>query len=114
MSTMRHARVAAARQVVKKTGVALRNRIIAAPAVEAWHRRVEGLEREVAEVMREEREERALRRAEQEATKVIYSPGTLRFRQHTIHSLATRQVSASRVVVCPPFQSRQVARSASQ
>ena len=62
------------RQVVKKTGVALRNRVIAAPSVEAWQRRIEGLEREVAEVMREEREERALRKAEQEATKVWCTP----------------------------------------
>ena len=58
------------RQVVKKTGAAMRNRIMAAPVVEVWRRRIEGLEREVAEVMREEREERALRKAEQEATKV--------------------------------------------
>ncbi len=59
---------------MKKTGVALRNRIIAAPSVESWARRIEGLEREVAEVMREEREERALRKAEQEATKVLALP----------------------------------------
>ncbi len=48
----------------------MRNRIIAAPTVEVYRRRIESLEREVAEVMREEREERSLRKAEQEATKV--------------------------------------------
>lgn len=45
---------------------------MAAPAVEVWRRRIEGLECEVAEVMREEREERSLRKAEQEATKVPF------------------------------------------
>ena len=70
---------------MKKTGVALRNRIIAAPSVESWARRIEGLEREVAEVMREEREERALRKAEQEATKVLALPRCLVAKVSVIH-----------------------------
>jgi len=52
----------------------MRNRIMAAPAVEVWRRKIEGLEREVIEVMREEREERSLRKAEQEATNVCPRP----------------------------------------
>ena len=60
-------------QVVKKTGANLRNRIVVASSVEQWRRRIEGLEREVTEILREEREERALRKAEQDATKVHHT-----------------------------------------
>ena len=55
--------------MVKKTGAVLTARQLAAGAVSSWQAKVEELEHSVASVMTEEREERALRKAEMEAQK---------------------------------------------
>ena len=68
-SPLRDASCAAA-QVVKKTGVSMRNRIIPAPAVALWRGRVEALADDVEALYAEERKEKELRKAEMEAQKV--------------------------------------------
>ncbi len=69
---------------------------LAAPSVEGWQRRIEGLEREVAEVMQEEREERALRKAEQEATKVWRTCQVLSYQFVQHHVVLNHNLFASR------------------
>jgi ATP-dependent RNA helicase DDX27 len=57
------------RDVVRRARAALTRRALPAAAVAGWQARVEALEPEVARVVGEEAEERALRRAEMEAQK---------------------------------------------
>ncbi|CAI7814819.1 unnamed protein product [Closterium sp. NIES-53] len=55
--------------MTRRAGRKLKQRQIAQAAVERWRQRVEGMERDVAAVMKQEKEERVLRKAEMEAVK---------------------------------------------
>ncbi|CAI5508480.1 unnamed protein product [Closterium sp. Naga37s-1] len=55
--------------MTRRAGRKLKQRQIAQAAVERWRQRVEGMERDVAAVMKQETEERVLRKAEMEAVK---------------------------------------------
>lgn len=57
-------------QVIKRTGVQMQQRQMQAAAVAGWQAKIEGLEPQVEWIVAEEREERALRKAEMEAQKV--------------------------------------------
>ena len=57
-------------QVIKRVGVQMQQRQVPPPAVATWQGRMEALEPQVEAVIAEEREERALRKAEMEAQKV--------------------------------------------
>lgn len=56
--------------VVKQAGRSLRSRQVAAAAVAKCRDQIERLEEDIREVMQEEQEERALRKAEMEVNKV--------------------------------------------
>ena len=58
------------RDVVKRGKAALKQRLVPAAAVAAWQAKAERAEPDVQEVLREERSERELRRAEMEAAKL--------------------------------------------
>ncbi|KAL5986032.1 hypothetical protein ACLOJK_028022 [Asimina triloba] len=53
----------------KRAGSTLKNRIVAEQSILKWSQMIEQLEDQVAEILQEEREERALRKAEMEAMK---------------------------------------------
>ncbi|XP_038716538.1 DEAD-box ATP-dependent RNA helicase 28-like [Tripterygium wilfordii] len=55
--------------IAKRAGSKLKSRIVAEQSIIKWSQRIEQMEDEVAVVLREEREEMALRKAEMEATK---------------------------------------------
>ncbi|CAL9146749.1 unnamed protein product [Musa hybrid cultivar] len=55
--------------IAKKAGSQLKNRIVAERPVAEWSKLVEQMEDQISTVLQEEREERALRKAEMEATK---------------------------------------------
>ncbi|CAL9109276.1 unnamed protein product, partial [Musa textilis] len=55
--------------IAKKAGSQLKNRIVAERSVAEWSKLVEQMEDQISTVLQEEREERALRKAEMEATK---------------------------------------------
>ncbi|KAJ8467989.1 hypothetical protein OPV22_030541 [Ensete ventricosum] len=55
--------------IAKKAGSQLKNRIVAERPVAEWSKLVEQMEDQISTVIQEEREERALRKAEMEATK---------------------------------------------
>ncbi|KAI3922627.1 hypothetical protein MKX01_006316 [Papaver californicum] len=57
------------RAIAKRAGSKLRSRIVAEQSISKWCQTIEQLEDQVSEVLREEREERAIRKAEMEATK---------------------------------------------
>ncbi|PRW45622.1 DEAD-box ATP-dependent RNA helicase 28 [Chlorella sorokiniana] len=57
------------KEVIKRTGVQMQQRQVPAATVTSWQHRVEKLEPQVAAIILEEREERALRKAEMEAQK---------------------------------------------
>ncbi|KAL4427607.1 hypothetical protein ABPG75_001696 [Micractinium tetrahymenae] len=57
------------KEVIKRTGVQMQQRQVQAPAISSWQNTVEKLEPQVAAIIQEEREERALRKAEMEAQK---------------------------------------------
>lgn len=56
--------------MVKQAGRSLRSRQVAAAAVAKCRDQIERLEEDIREVMREEQEEKALRKAEMEVNKV--------------------------------------------
>lgn len=58
------------KDVLKRTGVALRQRLVPQPAVDAWQAKVEKHESNVWSILAEERDEADLRKAEMEANKV--------------------------------------------
>ncbi|XP_030528218.1 DEAD-box ATP-dependent RNA helicase 28 isoform X2 [Rhodamnia argentea] len=53
----------------KRAGSKLKSRIVGEQSIIKWSQLIEGMERQVAAILREEREERALRKAEMQATK---------------------------------------------
>jgi ATP-dependent RNA helicase DDX27 len=53
----------------KRAGSKLQNRQVAPAAIAKWRTKIEGMEDDVRAVQQEEREERALRKAEMEANK---------------------------------------------
>ncbi|MQM02378.1 hypothetical protein Taro_035144 [Colocasia esculenta] len=53
----------------KRAGSQLKNRIVAEKSIAEWSRTIENMEDQVSDILQEEREERALRKAEMEATK---------------------------------------------
>ncbi|XP_057728023.1 DEAD-box ATP-dependent RNA helicase 28 [Arachis stenosperma] len=55
--------------IAKRAGSKLKSRIVAEQSIHKWSHIIEQLEDQIAEVLEEEREERALRKAEMEATK---------------------------------------------
>ncbi|KAJ6411993.1 hypothetical protein OIU84_005128 [Salix udensis] len=55
--------------IAKRAGSKLRSRIAAEQSIIKWSRIIENMEKQVADVLQEEREERAIRKAEMEATK---------------------------------------------
>ncbi|OVA07484.1 Helicase [Macleaya cordata] len=55
--------------IAKRAGSKLRSRIVSEQSIAKWCQTIEQMEDQVAEVLQEEREERALRKAEMEATK---------------------------------------------
>lgn len=55
--------------IAKRAGSKLKSRIVAEQSIIKWSKLIEGMERQVAAILREEREERALRKAEMVATK---------------------------------------------
>ncbi|XVF63671.1 hypothetical protein PTKIN_Ptkin09bG0105200 [Pterospermum kingtungense] len=55
--------------IAKRVGSKLKSRIIAEQSITKWSQKIEEMEDKVAEVLEEERAERALRKAEMEATK---------------------------------------------
>ncbi|KAJ6773530.1 hypothetical protein OIU79_017073 [Salix purpurea] len=55
--------------IAKRAGSKLRSRIAAEQSIMKWSRIIENMEKQVADVLQEEREERAIRKAEMEATK---------------------------------------------
>ncbi|KAI3929106.1 hypothetical protein MKW92_027689 [Papaver armeniacum] len=57
------------RAIAKRAGSKLRSRIVAEQSISKWCQTIEQLEDQVSEVLQEEREERAIRKAEMEATK---------------------------------------------
>ncbi|EFN54589.1 hypothetical protein CHLNCDRAFT_135424, partial [Chlorella variabilis] len=57
------------KEVIKRTGVQMQQRQMQAAAVAGWQAKIEGLEPQVEWIVAEEREERALRKAEMEAQK---------------------------------------------
>jgi ATP-dependent RNA helicase DDX27 len=57
------------KEVVKKGGVDLQQRVVPAPAIASWYEKISGMESQVGDVLGEEREEKELRRAEMEAQK---------------------------------------------
>lgn len=57
------------KEVVKKGGVDLQQRVVPVPAVASWYEKISGMESQVGDVLGEEREEKELRRAEMEAQK---------------------------------------------
>ncbi|KAK3006135.1 hypothetical protein RJ639_017056 [Escallonia herrerae] len=58
--------------IVKRAGSKLKSRIVAEQSINKWSQLIEQMEDQVALVLQEEREEMALRKAEMEATKVLY------------------------------------------
>ncbi|KAL3514783.1 hypothetical protein ACH5RR_027500 [Cinchona calisaya] len=57
------------RAIVKRAGSRLRSRIVAEQSITKWSQMIEQMEEQVAEILQEEREEMALRKAEMEAAK---------------------------------------------
>jgi len=57
------------KEVVKKGGVDLQQRVVPAPAIADWYEKISALEGQVGDILGEEREEKDLRRAEMEAQK---------------------------------------------
>ncbi|XP_022976906.1 DEAD-box ATP-dependent RNA helicase 28 isoform X1 [Cucurbita maxima] len=55
--------------IAKRAGSKLKSRIVAEQSIKKWSEMIEGMEDQVNMILREEREERALRKAEMEATK---------------------------------------------
>ncbi|CAI9116972.1 OLC1v1018276C1 [Oldenlandia corymbosa var. corymbosa] len=55
--------------IVKRAGSKLRSRIVAEQSIIKWSQMIEQMEDQVAEILQEEREEMAMRKAEMEATK---------------------------------------------
>ncbi|KAF9683155.1 hypothetical protein SADUNF_Sadunf05G0183100 [Salix dunnii] len=55
--------------IAKRAGSKLRSRIAAEQSIIKWSHIIENMEKQVADVLQEEREERAIRKAEMEATK---------------------------------------------
>ncbi|KAI7739769.1 hypothetical protein M8C21_003634, partial [Ambrosia artemisiifolia] len=55
--------------IVKRAGSKLKSRIVAEPSITKWSQIIEQMEDQVASILREEREEMALRKAEMEADK---------------------------------------------
>ncbi|CAK7346166.1 unnamed protein product [Dovyalis caffra] len=55
--------------IAKRAGSKLKSRIVAEQSIIKWSQIIEKMENQVADVLQEEREERALRKAEMEATK---------------------------------------------
>ncbi|XP_057971965.1 DEAD-box ATP-dependent RNA helicase 28-like [Malania oleifera] len=55
--------------IAKRAGSKLKNRIVAEQSITKWLQHIEKMEDQVAAILQEEREERALRKAEMEATK---------------------------------------------
>lgn len=55
--------------IVKRAGSRLKSRIVAEQSITKWSQMIEQMEDQVAEILQEEREEMALRKAEMEATK---------------------------------------------
>ncbi|GKE56527.1 DEAD-box ATP-dependent RNA helicase 28, partial [Tanacetum coccineum] len=55
--------------IVKRAGSKLKSRIVAEQSITKWSRQIEHMEDQVASILREEREEMALRKAEMEADK---------------------------------------------
>ncbi|KAI4302722.1 hypothetical protein MLD38_038439 [Melastoma candidum] len=55
--------------IAKRAGSKLKSRIVAEQSVAKWSRIIEGMEEQVAAILREEREEMTLRKAEMEANK---------------------------------------------
>ncbi|KAL9995601.1 putative RNA helicase [Helianthus debilis subsp. tardiflorus] len=55
--------------IVKRAGSKLKSRVVAEPSITKWSQIIEQMEDQVAEILREEREEMALRKAEMEADK---------------------------------------------
>ncbi|XP_030528216.1 DEAD-box ATP-dependent RNA helicase 28 isoform X1 [Rhodamnia argentea] len=55
--------------IAKRAGSKLKSRIVGEQSIIKWSQLIEGMERQVAAILREEREERALRKAEMQATK---------------------------------------------
>eukprot|EP00955_Chlamydomonas_euryale_P040592 351762-Chlamydomonas_euryale.AAC.2 len=62
---------------VKKTGAQMQQRVVPAAAVTEWQARVEGHTGDVWRILKEEREEKDLRKAEMEAAKMEVRCGTL-------------------------------------
>ncbi len=57
------------KEVVKKGGVDLQQRVVPVAAIASWYEKISGMEGQVGDVLGEEREEKELRRAEMEAQK---------------------------------------------
>uniref|UniRef100_A0A3N7F3Y9 DEAD-box ATP-dependent RNA helicase 28 n=1 Tax=Populus trichocarpa TaxID=3694 RepID=A0A3N7F3Y9_POPTR len=55
--------------IAKRAGSKLRSRIVAEQSIIKWSQMIENMENQVADVLQQEREERAIRKAEMEATK---------------------------------------------
>ncbi|KAJ6998834.1 hypothetical protein NC653_014861 [Populus alba x Populus x berolinensis] len=55
--------------IAKRAGSKLRSRIVAEQSIIKWSKIIENMENQVADVLQQEREERAIRKAEMEATK---------------------------------------------
>lgn len=55
--------------IAKRAGSKLRSRIVAEQSIIKWSQIIENMENQVADVLQQEREERAIRKAEMEATK---------------------------------------------
>lgn len=61
-------------QVIKKTKAAITQRLVPPAAVASWQARIEGAAADVTRVYDEEREEKELRQAEMETTKMQVGP----------------------------------------
>ncbi|KHN30301.1 DEAD-box ATP-dependent RNA helicase 28 [Glycine soja] len=57
--------------IAKRAGSKLKSRIVAEQSIHKWSHIIEQMEDQISEVLHEEREERVLRKAEMEATKVL-------------------------------------------
>lgn len=74
------------RAIAKKAGSKLKSRIVAEESINKWAQTIEQMEDQVATVLREEKEEMALRKAEMEAAKVLYMLSFLSAWQHPSYS----------------------------
>jgi len=57
------------KEIVKKGKIELLSRKISPVAISSWHSKIEGIERDISEIFKAEREEKELRKAEMEAQK---------------------------------------------